>query len=122
MRTLQQIGGYGEFEVQIDFPSDVQSLVNNNSPDQIAKIFTTLAQEQNNNSEVSGLGENFPYHYMYPVFHGESPDGSGTQNSTFHWDQTQYTCQNAPYAGMTLYDVIKQLLNSYSVSQSRFAN
>lgn len=115
MQSLQQIGGYSEFEAQIDFPSDMQTLVGNYTPDQMAQIFATLAEEQNNNSSLNGLGENFPYHYMYPIYQGESPDGSGATNSTFHWDSTQYTCQNAPYAGMTLYEVMKQLLNTYNV-------
>lgn len=110
MQQLQQIGGYGEFEVQIDFPGVMQTLVENNTNDQIAGIFTTMAQEQDNNSGVNGLGYNFPYHYMYPIYQWVSAESA----SDFHWDSTQvFTSSTGPYGGASLYQVMKALMLQY---------
>lgn len=110
MQQLQQIGGYGEFEVQIDFPGDMRSMVASDTPDQMAQVFARLAMLQSNNSADNGLGEDFPYHYVYPIYQGKS---AGSSN-TFPWDSTQYVCQNPPYAGMTLYEVMKSLMREYN--------
>ena len=108
MAALQALGGYGEFEVQIDFPSDMQTMITNNTPDQIAAIFTQLAQAQ---SQASANGINVPVHYMYPIIQGRS---ANTTN-TFLWDSTKiFTSASGSYGGQSLYEVMKNLMNQYN--------
>jgi len=100
MQSLRSIGGYGEFEAQIDFPSPMSKFASL-SPDTMADLLTSLAQGQ-----VSG-----GYHYMYPIIQERS---ANTQN-TFGWDSTQiFTSQTGKYGGQSLYQVMKGLMQTYN--------
>jgi hypothetical protein len=100
MVALQGIGGYGEFEAQIDFPTQMSKFAAL-PPDSMADIMTALAEGQ-----ASG-----GYHYMYPIIQERSADTS----SAFGWDSTQvFTSPSGKYGGQSLYEVMKGLMQLYN--------
>jgi hypothetical protein len=100
MQSLRDIGGYGEFEVQIDFPTRMAAFAAQ-SPDRMADILKTMALGQSQEG----------YHLMYPIFQGKSAQST----STFRWDSTQiFTSSSGQYHGQSLYQVMKSLMVQYN--------
>lgn len=97
--SLENIGGYGEFEAQIDFPGPMSKFAAL-TPDNMGDILTALAQGQ----AAGG------YHYMYPIIQERSAD----TNSTFGWDSTRvFTSMSGIYNGKSLYEVMKGLMQTF---------
>jgi len=89
-----------EFEAQIDFPG-VMTTFANMTPDQQATAITNLAENQSTHG----------YHFMYPVMQLKS----GSTTNTFAWDSTKVvTSTTGPYQGESLYQVMKNLMNTYN--------
>ena len=83
-----------EFEAQIDFPGPMTTF-ESLTPDQEASIIANLAAGQSSGG----------YHYMYPILQ------VGTQT----WDsKSVLTSQNGPYGGISLYQHMKNLMNTYN--------
>lgn len=100
MQALQAIGGYGEFEVQIDFPGSMSQFATN-TPDAMADILTSLASGQAQGG----------YHFMYPIIQLQSAETT----STFQWDSTQiFTSLSGSYQGRSLYEVMKTLMQEFN--------
>jgi hypothetical protein len=99
LASLESIGGYGEFEAQIDFPAEMSKFAAL-TPDKMADILTSLAEGQS----VGG------YHYMYPIIQERSANTS----NTFGWDCTRvFTSASGKYGGKSLYEVMKGLMQVY---------
>ena len=100
MSALQSIGGYGEFEVQMDFPYTM-SVFASQSPDAMADALSGLAAGQ-------AAGE---YHFMYPIIQLQSAETS----DSFQWDSTKiFTSPTGEYQGQSLYEVMKSLMERYN--------
>ena len=88
-----------EFEGQIDLPGAFSQFAAL-SPDQEATVLTNLASQQS----ISG------YRYMYPVLQSYIPIGG-----TLDWDATKvFTSQPGPYGGISIYQLMKNLMNQYN--------
>ncbi len=100
MNALETIGGYGEFEAQIDFPGPMD-IFSSHSPDIMANMLTLLAVGQMQGG----------YHLMYPILQLKSAETI----SGFSWDSTQiFTSPYGGFGGQSLYEVMKQLMQEYN--------